>query len=310
MIRKIDRMSVASSEASTSPFHPRGVPREEVPTCGGCDARERKPFYRKGDIVECEGCGLLYVSPRPTLEAIEAFYSAAGHYDHWDREPGRKPMWRRRVSRIRRLVPHGRLLDVGGGQGDFIAHAREHFEVEATEISREGVRLARERHGLSMHLGDVLRLDLPKESYDVVTMWHVLEHVPSPKEIVARCRELLRPNGLLVVAVPNTDSWFRMTLARIRAAAQRALGARPNRGIRIDRLELVDSTEEIHLTHFTLHTLGSLLRDAGFRICEQGLDDHSADHRLRARVLHHAHHALLRATGRATAPAIYAAVRR
>lgn len=292
------------------PRPPPIVPREEVARCGCCYATERAPFYPPADVVECLSCGVLYVSPRPTAEAITQFYSMLGRYAHWDLEPGRKAMWQRRASRLRRLVDGGRLLDVGTGQGDFGAEAKRYFAFEGTEISSEGARMARERHGLTVHEGDVLDLPLERGSYDVITLWHVLEHVPEPRPVVDRCIELLRPGGVLAIAVPNTDFNLGLTKKTLRAALDFAFKRTPDRSIWFPRLYLQEPEEEIHLTHFTLSTLTWLLRSAGLDICEQGLDDHSADHQLRARYEHHRDNLKYKLSGVAVAPAIFAAGRK
>lgn len=275
-----------------------------------CGYRERSPYYPDGDIVECGACGVLYVSPRPTADAIERFYSASGHYDHWDREPGRAAMWERRVARVRRHVTAGRLLDVGAGQGDFGAVARRYFTVEGTEISAEGVRLARERHGLELRRGELLALDLPRGAYDAITIWHVLEHVPDPGAVLARAAALLRQGGVLVVAVPNTDARFRVTRATLRSALDAARGRPSRRGAPIERLRLDRPVEEIHLTHFTLGTLTRAMSGAGLEVVERGVDDHSPATGVLSRGMHRyfeLEHSVLGATA---APCILAAGRR
>lgn len=310
----------ANAHATTNAAAPapvrRVVEREEAPRCGVCGARERSAFYPPADIVECGVCRALYVSPRPTAQAIVDFYSAGGHYDHWDREPGRAAMWRRRTERIARLAPRRpdgappRLLDVGTGQGDFGGAARGAFDVEATEVSAEGARLARERHGIRVHEGDLLDLDLPRATFDVVTLWHVLEHVAEPRATVERCAALLRPGGVLAIAVPNTDWDFALTKTTLRAARQFALKRRPRFELPLPRLVLESSQEELHLTHFTLRTLSWLLDSVGLEVCERGLDDHSADAGLRARLEHGKYALWYRVAGLAVAPAIFAAARK
>ena len=298
--------SAIAAEPATS-----GLPREHVESCGVCGATERAPFQPNADVVECMACGALYVSPRPTAAAIAEFYSRQGHYDHWDREPGRAAMWRRRTDRIARLVPPGSLLlDVGTGQGDFGGAAKAKFRVEATEVSSEGARLARERHGLTVHEGDLLDLDLPRGRYDAITMWHVLEHVATPRDTVKRCVELLKPGGVLAVAVPNTDTKFILSRTELGAAFDVAVKRPPRRGIWMPRLLLESSTEEIHLTHFTLGTLTWLLRAQGLRLAEQGVDDFSADASPKHRLEHHAHALFHRVTGFTAASCIFAAGRK
>lgn len=307
------------------------VPREPVVACPVCGGPDRTDFLTRADLVRCVGCDALYVSPRPTDEAIQAFYSALGRYDHWDREPGRARMWERRVARIRRHVAGGRLLDVGTGQGDFGAVAKRHFEVEATEVSSEGARLGRERHGLTIHEGDLLSLDLPRRRFQAITMWHVLEHVANPREVVERCWELLDDGGVIAIAVPNADEDLRLTRRRWDGALQFALGrparervripvvdslisvatgTMPARDVHIPRLMLDHPEEEIHLTHFSLDTLGRMLTAVGFDVLERGIDDHSPELALAARLRHHRHVAFHRLTGHAAANAIFVAARK
>ena len=285
------------------------MPREEVACCGVCGAKERALYCPSGDVVQCLGCGVLYVSPRPTADAIARFYSALGRYAHWDEQHGRAAMWRRRVARIRRHVPSGRLLDVGAGQGDFGAVARQYFEIDGTEVSTEGIRLAHERHGLALRYGDVNAIGLPRQHFDVVTLWHVLEHVAEPRALIARCRELLRPTGLLFVAVPNTDYLLGLKRAHLKNAWRVAWRRPADARLHFERLELLQHEEELHLTHFTLRTLEWLLRALGFDVCEAGLDDCSADTGLLPRLLHYGYDRAYRLTGLAMSPAIFMAAR-
>lgn len=283
------------------------VSREVAPRCGACGCPDRAAFYEPGDIVECLGCGVLYVSPRPTASAIAAFYSAAGHYDHWDEEPGRAAMWARRVARIEKLVPSGRLLDIGAGQGDFGAAARAAYDVDGTEVSSEGQRLAKERHGLDLRLGDALELELPQAHYDVITLWHVLEHVAEPGALLARCHALLKPGGVVCVAVPNTNA--RLLLTRATLKAKLSFGARQlrNGALPLPRLELKSASEEVHLTHFTLRTLVEALERSGFDVVERGLDDHSADNGPKSRAVYRRYAGVYRALRVPLGPAIFAA---
>ncbi len=307
------------------------VTRENVEACPACGAPERTEYLAPADVVQCTSCDVLYVSPRPTDTSISAFYSALGRYDHWDEEPGRKQMWERRLGRVQKHISGGRLLDVGTGQGDFGAVARHHFDFEGTEISSEGARLARERHGLTVHEGDVLDLELPKNRYQAITVWHVLEHVANPRELVEHCRELLDDGGLLAIAVPNADEDWRMARRQWDAALQFAVGrpprahfsvpvvdqmlhvltgTAPQREIHIPRLLLARSEEEIHLTHFTLDTLSRMLERAGFEVIERGIDDHSPALGPLARLQHHREVATYRLWGRAAACAIFVAARK
>jgi len=81
---------------------------------------------------------------------------------------------------------------------------RRGFAVEGTERSAEAAAQAPAE--IPVHVGDLLDIVLPKESYDVITVWHVFEHVRQPSETIRKIRSLLRPGGRLIIAVPNAQS--------------------------------------------------------------------------------------------------------
>jgi 2-polyprenyl-3-methyl-5-hydroxy-6-metoxy-1,4-benzoquinol methylase len=99
------------------------------------------------------------------------------------------------------------LLDVGCGGGDFIALMGDlGWTVSGVETDPLAVDRARAR-GLDVHLGDLSTADLVESSFDAITMAHVIEHVHDPARLLTRSRELLEPNGTLVISTPNSDSW-------------------------------------------------------------------------------------------------------
>jgi SAM-dependent methyltransferase len=111
------------------------------------------------------------------------------------------------VSRLERYAGPGRLLDVGCGEGAFLRAARKRgWEVFGTELTAETARFARESGGLDVRTGGPAEWGFEAGTFDAVTFWHVLEHVPDPVAMLEQCARLLRPGGLIVVAVPNLRS--------------------------------------------------------------------------------------------------------
>jgi len=113
--------------------------------------------------------------------------------------------WKRRL--IERRKAPGRILDVGCGTGEFLAEMSRHgWEAVGLDQDGEAVEYARRAYGLDAQTVDIEDFSAVDESFDVVTFWHVLEHLPNPKGALRQVRRILKPDGLLLLAVPNIDS--------------------------------------------------------------------------------------------------------
>jgi SAM-dependent methyltransferase len=124
--------------------------------------------------------------------------------------------------------------------------------------------------------GEIESIDFRGAAFEIITLFHVLEHVPDPKAVIEGCKSLLSGNGILVIAVPNDISWLRKKaidlLKRIgvgRFATTDRLG--------LPRITLDGSLHEIHLSHFTPAVLRRLVEASGFAILEQSLDPYWAE---------------------------------
>jgi SAM-dependent methyltransferase len=230
---------------------------ERLSECCLCGSADIVPRFANG-VWKCRRCAILFRNPRPTLRQIVGSYNAGMTYAAWQRESEiRNILWLKRLKVLLRHKTSGRLLDVGTGDGHFLDFARSSFDVDSTEISETGAHYARAR-GHAPLVGPLLGLTLPEQHYDVVTLWHVLEHLPYPGLAIARLLRLLKPDGILVIAVPNeTAPLLRQRFAR-------------NEGEPLGRLLWGG---EIHLTHFTPAVLRRFLARCGCPILEMGVDD-------------------------------------
>jgi len=142
------------------------------------------------EVHRCASCGLVYLWPRPTAAELDRFY--AGPYRRQypmvaDDELARDS--RRRVAALLPLLrPSSRLVDIGSGSGAFVKAIRPH--------AADAIGIEPDEGGSS---------DQVDGEFDVVTAFHVLEHVHDPHEFLRRLSRLLRPDGILVVEVPNVD---------------------------------------------------------------------------------------------------------
>lgn len=164
-------------------------------------------------LVRCASCGLVYLNPRPDAGELSDHY--AERYRQWQSVPAtglaarfRALGSRRKAGAVAGLAGAGRLLDVGCGFGDFLLSARKcGFEPFGTELEPDQARRAAAASGADVRAGEPDKCSFEPGSFDVVTMWHVLEHMEDPLGTLRAVRSLLKPGGLAVVAVPDAGSW-------------------------------------------------------------------------------------------------------
>ncbi len=231
------------------------VTAERCPVCAG--ARFRTAFeeapYR---VMRCLECGTGVVSPRRrNLRSIYADGSywrsespkTLGYGDYRAAEPLYLRTFRRRLEFVLRDGPRsGKALDVGCAAGFCMEVLRElGFESHGVEVSDTIASHAIERFGFStVHIGTLEQAPFSEGTFELVTMWDVIEHAADPGSLLRRARELLTPEGLLVIETQNIDSAF-----------ARALGSRWHHFKHAE-----------HIYHFTPASLRRLLEAAGFAV--------------------------------------------
>ena len=237
------------------------------PLCGSLGFQTADPSF---NTCACN-CGFIFDNPRPTLNSIATFYSEKEKYEPWiANEDGYEKLWARRLKLLQLHASPGNLLDIGAGIGQFLAMARPHFtSVHGTEVSSSGARVAREKYGIDLIVGDIHSLKLPAGNYQNITLFHVLEHVHDPVALLAECRRLLSEGGTLMVCVPNDVLDWRFAL---KAWGRRRGWKRFNHFSPRSGFCLAGDSQEIHLSHFTPETLKSAMEKSGFKINTMGLD--------------------------------------
>jgi SAM-dependent methyltransferase len=139
----------------------------------------------------------------------------------------------------------GAILDIGAGTGLFLSAFKDKkWDTSGVEFSKDAVKFAKKMYGLSIKQGDLMDIKFKEQSFDVVTMNNVLEHLYDPKKTLEKVDVLLKPKGIVVITVPNIYSLGSILFKKRWYALQ------------IPR----------HLYHFSPRTVTKLLKDAGFTV--------------------------------------------
>ena len=193
--------------------------RPDCALCGAGPAERLVHEFPPYAVVACEGCGLVFLSPRPTEAAALALYQDPGYYDSdtaghgYDEYLEVRQNWirtfARRLRQIRRYKPAGRVLDVGCGPGFFLDAAVDRgYEAWGIDPSVYGVELARERHDGRVRVAVLETADFDPESFDLVVAGEAFEHVYDPRRFLDAAHRLLKPDGVLAITTPDPTSWL------------------------------------------------------------------------------------------------------
>lgn len=234
-----------------SPDHEDAWEASGCPLCESPVSSARRVHqFARASYHRCGECGLVYLSPRPSEVAMLARYRDGAYYegersfgyeDYLSDAGAYRRTFARRLRELRPFRASGRLLDVGCGPGLFLEEAsRAGYDVRGVDPSRSAVGSAPSHLRGRIEVGTLPSAGFPAESFDVVTMFDVFEHVYHPTEFAAEVARVLAPGGIAAVATPDYDSWLRRVLGSrnvsfkipehvsyyTRATLARAVGAR------------------------------------------------------------------------------------
>lgn len=198
----------------------------------------------KDQIVKCNNCGLVYVNPRIKPEKIIEGYSEGSDERFISQAQEREKTFAKTLKVIEKYVPVGSVLDIGTAGGSFLAAAKKRgWQVNGIEPNKWLCEWGKKNYEIDIKQGTLENNKLKQSSFDLVTLWDVLEHVPNPTDTLTRINKLLKINGTLVVNYPD-------------------IGASIAKLMRRKWVFILT----VHLFYFTPETIKKLLEKCGFEI--------------------------------------------
>jgi len=208
----------------------------------------QEPF----SIVSCAICDFHFTNPKPLDEDLNKYYISNHYISHNNTSRNlfektyqiiRKFAINRKFSFILSFFKTGKILDIGCGTGDFLNKCKnENWETKGVEPSEIARNQARKNFKLDVEKSsDLSKL---KAGFDIITMWHVLEHVPNLNETIVELKRLINPKGKIIIAVPNLESYDAKYYKKYWAAYDLP----------------------IHLYHFSKKTISTLFEKHGFSL--------------------------------------------
>jgi 2-polyprenyl-3-methyl-5-hydroxy-6-metoxy-1,4-benzoquinol methylase len=188
--------------------------RQLCPVCGLGGAKEwlRAPDHFHGlrelyTLARCSGCSLVWQTNAPKPSEMYRHYTDAYHGLISASGQNAPHRWQARKAA---LAPHkqsGALLDMGCSSGAFLESLKDGpWSLYGIEMSADTAKIAEQRSGAHVFVGDVPDASFAPESFDVITCFDVLEHVYDPRQVMVKVQEWLKPGGIFYLLVPNIDS--------------------------------------------------------------------------------------------------------
>mgnify|MGYP006088886467 CR=1 FL=1 len=195
---------------------------DNCPICSGInlfkklDCIDHTTSKEKFTIVSCETCEFNFTNPRPKDNSLENYYKSDMYISHTNSTKGlfnwmyhtvRKHAINTKLELLKRISKRGNHLDIGCGTGEFLnACKKSGYNTKGIEPSELARMQAINNFNLSISGDDNLN-QYKRDEFDSISMWHVLEHIPSLHKTVEKLNRILNNNGKIIIAVPNHKSW-------------------------------------------------------------------------------------------------------
>ena len=168
------------------------------------------------NIVSCETCSFTMTNPRPNSEELAKYYDSEMYISHtnsskgifnWTYQKIRNYAITQKIALLKKETAKGSHLDIGCGTGEFLnACKKAGFKAKGVEPSEKARNKAIANYGLPISKDPSL-LQYKDSEFDSISMWHSLEHITELNDTILQINRILKPNGKLIIAVPNHKSW-------------------------------------------------------------------------------------------------------
>lgn len=183
--------------------------------CNSADLRSLKIKKINQTGYECRKCSFIFLWPQPSTEEIKLIYEKS-YYQSWgvfdDGENNETANLKKATSRIylnkiRLYQSTGKLLDIGSAFGYFMEEAQKHgFDVFGVELSGFSSAVAKKKFRERIFEGKLEETKFPDKNFDVITMFDLVEHIPQPLEFMKEAKRIIRPQGIVAITTPDTES--------------------------------------------------------------------------------------------------------
>ncbi len=161
-------------------------------------------FGIHGPIVKCSNCQIIYVDEELTQEQVSTYYECANDPLYFDEQEARRITFQKH---LKKLPKRGNLLDIGTNTGLFVKIAQDSgWDATGLEPNKWGVEYAKKNYGVNLVNKPFEKGTFKKESFDVVTMWDVIEHFTDPVFEIEKVFEIIKPNGVFAFSTINPES--------------------------------------------------------------------------------------------------------
>ena len=198
---------------------------KNITHCPICKSPDFSPYLSCKDytcsgeqfnLVQCSSCDFVFTNPVPKEEEIGSYYQSEEYISHSNTSKGiinslyktvRNITIQQKLKLVGQFNDGKKLLDIGCGTGEFLNSCQKAgYDVKGVEPSEIARKQAQDNYGLQIETEEILNNTLPN-SIDLITMWHVLEHVYPLNDRMASIKKLLKPKGVAFIAVPNRNSF-------------------------------------------------------------------------------------------------------